>query len=149
MSWDKYINGHIVSSTSLRYIQNLLAATAATQLENSDDSSDDTDAEEWENLDVKAGSMQLVRLTLQGMASRNADEGVKAMGRHAATIRLGRSLWESPALPAEVQRHIRSASSTAAPSRLSKTSRRQSQLRKPRRKIGLPPSKAKHCRPLY
>ena len=50
--------------------------------------------------------MQLVRLTLQGMASRNADEGVKAMGRHAATIRLGRSLWESPALPAEVQRHI-------------------------------------------
>ena len=92
MSWDKYINGHIVSSTSLRYIQNLLAATAATKLENSDGSSDDTDAEEWENLDVKAGSMQLVRLTLQGMASRNADEGVKAMGRHAATIRLGRSL---------------------------------------------------------
>ena len=50
--------------------------------------------------------MQLVRLTLQGMASRNADEGSKAMGRHAATIRLGRSLWESPVLPAGVQRHI-------------------------------------------
>ena len=28
------------------------------------------------------------------------------MGRHAKTIWLGRSLWESPALPAEVRRHI-------------------------------------------
>ena len=30
-TWDAYITGHIVSSTSLRYIQNLLAATAATK----------------------------------------------------------------------------------------------------------------------
>jgi len=59
-----------------------------------------------ENLDVKAGSLELVRQTLQGMASRNAEEGLKAMGRHAKTIRLGRSLWESPPLEANVARLI-------------------------------------------
>ena len=64
----------------MRFIQNLLAATAATKMEDSENSSDDSDAEQWENLDVKAGSMELVRQTLQGMASRNTDEGVKAMG---------------------------------------------------------------------
>ena len=50
--------------------------------------------------------MDLVQQTLQGMASRNADEGVKAMGRHARTIRLGRSLWESPPLESNVARLI-------------------------------------------
>ena len=75
-------------------------------MEDSENSSDDSDAEQWENLDVKAGSMDLVRQTLQGMASRNAEEGLKAMGRHAKTIRLGRSLWESPPLEANVARLI-------------------------------------------
>jgi len=75
-------------------------------MEDSENSSDDSDAEQWENLDVKAGSMDLVRQTLQGMASRNAEEGLKAMGRHAKTIRLGRSLWESPPLEAQVARRI-------------------------------------------
>ena len=149
MSWDKYINGHIVSSISLRYIQNLLAATAATKLENSDDSSDDTDAEEWENLDVKAGSMQLVRLTLQGMASRNADEGVKAMGRHAATIRLGRSLWESPVLPAEVQRRIQERFFDGGTFPPLKDVKKAVATAKKHRKSGQPPSKTKHCRPRY
>ena len=75
-------------------------------MEDSENSSDDSDAEQWENLDTKAGSMELVRHTLQGMASRNAEEGMKAMGRHARTIRLGRSLWESPPLQPNVARLI-------------------------------------------
>ena len=75
-------------------------------MEDSENSSDDSDAEQWENLDVEVGNMDLVRQTLQGMASRNTDEGVKAMGRHARTIRLGRSLWESPALESNVSRLI-------------------------------------------
>ena len=75
-------------------------------MEDSENWSDDSDAEQWENLDVKGGNMDLVRQTLQGMASRNTDEGVKAMGRHARTIRLGRSLWESPALDSKVSRLI-------------------------------------------
>ena len=65
-------------------------------MEDSENSSDDSDAEQWENLDVKAGSMELVRQTLQGMASRNTEEGVKAMWRHARTIRLGRKYVGKP-----------------------------------------------------
>jgi len=100
------VNGHIVSGSSLRFIQNLLAATAATKTEDSEDSSDDSDAEQWENLDYKAGNMEVVLQTLKGMCSRNADEGVKAMGRHARTIRLGRNVWESPPLETNVARLI-------------------------------------------
>ena len=75
-------------------------------MEDSENSSDDSDAEQWENLDTKAGSMELVRHTLQGMASRNTEAGMKALGRHARTIRLGRSLWESPPLEGNVARLI-------------------------------------------
>ena len=84
----------------------MLAATAATKTEDSENSSDDTDAEQWENLDFKAGNMDVVQQTLKGMCSRNADEGVKAMGRHARIIRLVRNLWESPPLESNVARLI-------------------------------------------
>ena len=62
----------------------------------------DSDAETWRSLDMRAGSMDLVRQTLQGMAARSSDEGLKAMGAHARTIRLGRALWESAPLDAKV-----------------------------------------------
>ena len=65
VSWEAYVKGNIVSSTSLRYIQNILTATAATKTEDSEDSSDDTDAEQYENFDFKAGSMDLVHQTLE------------------------------------------------------------------------------------
>ena len=38
-SWEAYIAGHIVSESALRYIPNLLGATAATKTEDSEDSS--------------------------------------------------------------------------------------------------------------
>ena len=100
--WEAYAKGHIMSITSLRYIQNILTATAATKTEDSDDSSDDTDAEQYENFDFKAGNMDLVHQTPKGMCAKNAEEGMKAMGRHARTIRLGRTLWESAPLEPEV-----------------------------------------------
>ena len=100
------MKGNIVSKTSARYIQNLLTATAATKTEDSEDSSDDTDAEQRESFDFKAGNMPLARQTLAGMSTRSADEGVKAMGRHARTIRLGRSLRGSPPREANVARLI-------------------------------------------
>ena len=102
MSWETYVKGNIVSKTSARYIQNLLAATAATKTEDSEDSSEDTDAEQYEHFDFKAGSMALVHQTLRGMSAKNLEEGMKAMGRHARTIRLGRSLWESAPLEPEI-----------------------------------------------
>ena len=70
MSWETYVKGHTVSKTSARYIQNLLAETAATKTEDSKDSSDDTDAEQYENFDFKAGSMALVQQTLKGRRSK-------------------------------------------------------------------------------
>ena len=42
--------------------------------------------------------MDLVHQTLKGMCAKNSEEGMKAMGRHARTIRLGRTLWESAPL---------------------------------------------------
>ena len=84
VSWEAYVKGNIVSRTSLRFIQNLLAATAATKTEDSEDSSDDTDAEQYENFDFKAGSMDLVHQTLKGMCAKNSEEGMKAMGRTRA-----------------------------------------------------------------
>ena len=101
-SWEAYVKGHIVSNTSLRYIQNLLTATAATKTEDSEDSSDDTDADQYENFDFKAGNMDLVHQTLKGMCAKNTEEGMKAMGRHAKTIRLGRTLWESAPLEPDI-----------------------------------------------
>ena len=46
--------------------------------------------------------MDVVRRTREGMAQRNSEEGVKAVGRHARTIRLGKALWQSPPLTAAV-----------------------------------------------
>ena len=91
-SWEEYINGHVISETSRRYITNLLAATAATKTEEPGDSSEDSDAEARRGLDVHAGSMDVVRRTLGGIAARSSEEGQQALGRHARVIRLGRRL---------------------------------------------------------
>ena len=69
-SWEAYIDGNVVSETSRRYISNLLSATAATNMEESDESSGDSEAETWRHLDMRAGSMDLVKRTLQGMAAK-------------------------------------------------------------------------------
>jgi hypothetical protein len=80
----------------------LLAATGASKVDESDDSSADSVAEAWKNLDLQVGNLDLVHKTLQGIAIRNQEEGEKALGRHARTIRQGRSLWESEPLSPEV-----------------------------------------------
>ena len=49
--------------------------------------------------------MSLVRRTLQGM--RDNDEGAIGFGRYSSSIRLGRDLWQSPPLAADVQLNIR------------------------------------------
>ena len=106
ISWDYYIEGNIISETSRRFISNLLAATAAVKNADSDDSSGDSDLEEWRRFDPRVGDMNLVRSTLHGIASRIQDEGVKAIGRHARSIRLGRSMWQSPPLDEEISSQI-------------------------------------------
>ena len=50
--------------------------------------------------------MDVVRCTLDGIAARSTDEGAKGLGRHAKTIRLGKSLWQSPSLTPEERNSI-------------------------------------------
>jgi hypothetical protein len=71
-------------------------------VEESDDSSASSAAQAWNNLDLQVGNLDLVHQTLQGIAIRSEEEGEKALGRHARTIRLGRSLWQSEPLSPEV-----------------------------------------------
>ena len=93
-----YIDGNVVSEVSRRLIVNLLAATAATQADRQNDSSDDENEESWHDVDVRAGDLNIVHNTLAGIAKISSDEGNQALGRHARTIRLGRSLWQSAPL---------------------------------------------------
>ena len=97
-SWEAYIQGNVVSESSRRFISNLLMATAACRSEQQGDSSDDSDAEPWSNLNTTTGNMQVVENILNGLAKHSAEDGEKGLGRHGSTIRLGRSLWQTPAL---------------------------------------------------
>ena len=81
-------------------------ATAVSQDENHDDSTDDSDAELWACAPRAAGDMHLVRKTLRGIAANTDDDGAKGFGRHAQSIRIGRVLWESPPLTALEMRDI-------------------------------------------
>ena len=81
-------------------------ATAVSQDDNHDDSTDDSDAELWACAPRAAGDMDLVRKTLRGIAANTDDDGAKGFGRHAQSIRIGRVLWESPPLTAPEVRDI-------------------------------------------
>ena len=96
----KYIHGNVVSRTSQRFITNLLSATAARVVEEPGDSSDDTDDFDYEFGRKPAGNMELIQNTLNGISSRNDDNGVEGIGRYATVIQLGRNLWQSPPLSA-------------------------------------------------
>ena len=102
-----YIDGNVVSEVSRRLIVSLLAATAATQNEKQNDSSEDENEESWHDIDVRAGDLNIVHNTLAGIAKRSSDEGKQALGRHARTIRLGRSLWQSEPLTKDDTNNIR------------------------------------------
>ena len=104
-SWEAYIDGNVVSESSRRYITNMLACTQSMQ-EDAQDSSDDSDEEKWKPVQTAAGSMQVVNRILSGLAARSADDGSKGFGRYAGIIRMGRALWQTPALTPEQAEHI-------------------------------------------
>ncbi len=79
-SWNTYVQGNVVSQTSKRLIQNMLMATAAVRTEQEDDSSDDSDAEQWAHLDMNVGDMDTVRSTLRGIARHSVDDGQSGFG---------------------------------------------------------------------
>ena len=67
----RYIDGNVVSEMSRRFISNLMSATAARLVETAADI--DTESEDSENEHPRghAGSINLVRRTLQGLASHD------------------------------------------------------------------------------
>ena len=97
-AWLKYIDGNVVSRLNQRFITNLLTATAARVVEEPGDSSGDSDDFDYNRSGVSAGSMNLIKQTLDGIRVRDEDNGVEAIGRHATILQLGRNLWQSPPL---------------------------------------------------
>ena len=98
-SWLRYIQGNVVSDLGKRYINNLLATTAARVVEKDEESSDEEYKPKHFRADV--GSMDLIKGTLQGIAQRDPDDGVQGFGRHAKCIHIGRSLWQTEELTTE------------------------------------------------
>ena len=75
-----------------------MSATAARLVETAADI--DTESEDSENEHPRghAGSINLVRRTLQGIASHDTEEGRVSFGRHDACIKMGRELWATEEL---------------------------------------------------
>ena len=87
-----------MSEEARRFINNFLSATAARVVEKdsgSDSSSDSSDAEAFRG---HAGSLNLVRDTLKGLARRDDEGDATGVGRYDGCIQLGRSLWETEPL---------------------------------------------------
>ena len=90
-----------------RLITNLLTATAARVVEEPADSSGDSDDFDYDHLGLLAGSMDLIKQTLDGITARDEDNGVEAIGRHATVLQLGRNLWQSPPLSAAEESSVK------------------------------------------
>ena len=73
-------------------------ANAAKPTEESEDSGEEPEKLPELSMPRHVGSLDLVHRTLQGIAARSEDDGAEGFGRHAATIRLGKALWQSAPL---------------------------------------------------
>jgi len=107
-SWEWYINGNVVSDVSRRYIVSLLGCTTARALDTpDDDETDNSDDDGDPDNPQPVGNMDLVQRTIDGMWSSSEDDGILGFGRYSESIRLGRNLWQSPAIPEDAQAAIR------------------------------------------
>jgi hypothetical protein len=106
-SWEWYVNGNVVSEVNRRYIVNMLGCTTARALDTADDDADDSDEDGEPDVPEHVGNLDLVQRTIDGMWAHSADDGILGFGRHSESIRLGRGLWQSDALPEEVRSGIR------------------------------------------
>ena len=67
---------------------------------------DDSDDEQWAHLDIKVGSMDVIRNCLDGIGTHAQENGTKGLARHATTIRIGRDFWQSAPLSEHVENCI-------------------------------------------
>ena len=82
MTWNDYIDGHVVSRSARRLIMNLISATAARVIQRSESS----DGSNVERCKAHAGTLDLINETLKGIAARYEDNGTLSFGRHATSI---------------------------------------------------------------
>ena len=86
------------------------AARTAAKSDSEDSESDDGITYDRSQRDI--GNLDLVQKTLQGIVSHEEDEKQDCFRIHAASINLGRSLWQSPELTAEETSNITCQSET-------------------------------------
>ena len=67
--------------------------------EDSESNSSEEETAEYDN-NSPVGNLTVVQNMLQGIGKRNSENGSKGLSRHAKTIRLGTSLWQSEPLTA-------------------------------------------------
>jgi hypothetical protein len=97
----RYIDGNVVSQASRQHISNLMSATAARLVEKAEDIDSESEEDVTDQRKGHAGSMSVVRKTLQGIASHDTEEGRVSFGRHDACIQMGRELWSTQELTPE------------------------------------------------
>ena len=94
-----------------RYITKLVACTAARAVGGESESEDEhSDEEEVKNKEGHAGSLAIIKNTLQGIAIRETNEGETGQRRHGTNIQLGRAQWETDALTAEQEQRVQEVS---------------------------------------
>ena len=77
---------------------NPFSATAARVIERAESSDEDSDISDIERCKEHAGSLDLIHETLKGIAARDEDNGATSFGGHAASMKMGRDMWETPEL---------------------------------------------------
>ena len=94
-----------------RYITNLFACTTARAAGEESESEDEhSDEEDVQKKEGHAGSLAIIKNTLQGIAIRENPEGETGQGRHGNTIQLGKAQWETDALTAEQEQRVQEVS---------------------------------------
>ena len=78
---------------------------AARVLEKDKESTGKEDSDDFRK-HVKSGDMSRIQSCLEGIVTLEEDDSTCGFGKHATTIRLGRSLWETPVLTEDDTRSI-------------------------------------------
>ena len=83
-----------------------VAATTTPLIDVLGDSLDESDGDDIDPSTLHVGSMASVPRLINGIPARSDDDGREGLGRHGASIRRGRSLWQSADLPDNVKQMI-------------------------------------------
>ena len=69
MTWNHYIDGHVVSRSARRFVMNLISTTAARVIERGESSDEDSVGSDIERCKAHAGTLDLIHETFKGIAA--------------------------------------------------------------------------------